>query len=241
MSDEKRKGRPWLAVLVIVALAVVVGQAAYLFYLQRNVVTALNGVYGELANSPELNALLDVNAALPQAQTPSNHGPDESTPAAPAPDLDRSLKNLQGLLGPDSSGTVQQLLDMVRQLSGTYDSASGVTPAPQQPSAPAGKQPPAERTAEAVHVPDVSISETPDSYRLEMDFGKVNVSSLTAAAKNQTIQIEGNTSGATKNADTQQPFKGSFSLNAPIDPDSLTMANAGSVYTVIVKKKAVVT
>ena len=229
MSDSNQKRRLWLVVLVVVALVAVVGQAAYLFYLQRQVVGALNGVYGELAASPELNALLDLNASLPQASAPG----DENAPAPPPAKLDESLKSLQGLLGPDSSGTIQQLLDMTRQLADTYDAASGVAPTPQPK--------PAEQKPEAVYVPNVTLAETSDSYRLDMDFGKVDITNLTAAAKDQTIHVEGNATGGALHPDAQQPFKGSFSLNTPIDPDTLTMANSGSVYTVIVKKKAVVT
>jgi len=227
MSDANQKRRLWLVVLVMVALLAVAGQAAYLYYLQRQVVGALNGVYGELAASPELNALLDLNASLPQASAPG----DENAPA-PAK-LDESLKSLQGLLGPDSNGTIQQLLDMTRQMAETYDAASGVEPTPQPQSA--------ERKLDAVYMPNVTLAETPNGYRLDMDFGMVNITSLTAAAKDQTIHVEGNATGRDLHSDARQPFKGSFSLNAPIDPDSLTMANAGSVYTVTVNKKAVAT
>jgi len=229
-EERKRIRRPWLTALIVLVLAVVMGQAAYLFYIQRQVVTTLNGVYGELAASPELNALLDLNAALPNE--PATGEPNDEAASAPPPaDLDKSLKDLEGLLGPNSSGAIKQLMDMTRQLAESYDAASGVAPAPQPK-----KSEPAAATAP---MPDIALSETDEDYRLEMNFGNVTITHLAASAEEQIVRVEGNVAGKTRRSTT--PFMWSISLNEPIDPDSLTLANDGNVYTVTVSKKPLVT
>ncbi|MCL4692862.1 MAG: hypothetical protein KJ060_10180 [Candidatus Hydrogenedentes bacterium] len=229
MSEEKRKHRPWLTVLVALTFAFVATQAAHLFYVQQRVMTALNGVYGELSESPELNALLDLNAALPDSQVPVG----EAGASVTQPNLDESIKNLEGLLGPGSSGTVQQLLDMTKQLAKSYDDASGVTsPAP-------------ERSVEspkpaALRLPRVALAETADTYSVEVDFGSVDIAHLTAEVKNQTVHLNGAASEHLRQPDASQPFDWSVALNDPIDLDSLTLASEGNVYTLIVKKRTTV-
>ncbi len=229
MSEEKRRRHPWLTVLVVLTFAFVAAQAAYLFYVQQRVMTALNGVYGELSESPELNALLDLNAALPEAQAPVG----EEGKSVTQPNLDESLKNLEGLLGPNSSGAVQQLLDMTKQLAKSYDDASGVTP----PAPARSVETPNPAT---LRLPRVALVETADAYRLEVNFGTVDIAHLTAEVKDQTVLLNGAASDHPRRPDASQPFEWSVALNDPIDPDSLTLASEGNVYTLIVKKRTTV-
>lgn len=224
MSDETKKRRPWLTAIVVLTLVVVAGQAAYLFYVQQRVMTALNGVYGELSASPELNALLDLNATLPS-------GDDIGKADSPSPskaDVNESLKNLQEMLGPNSSGSVQQLLDMTKQLAQSYGAASSDMQRTPQPQT---------KPDIAVQLPDITLAETGDTYRLEMDFGSAPIDHLTAEADDQTVHITGAASNRHRRTEAGRPFTWAVSLNSPIEPDSLTLASEGNSYTVVVKKK----